>query len=165
MKINTNPYQPLIQHLGFTSIAAISATIAATASSSLQFQVWAMFIGWVAYLTRGHNIKAGMVNLICVWLGIALGFIATLGFEILGPVMHEYTLPLMIFIVAMIVVSLRDLPILNNLLCYFLGLISVFASHSSPSILNILALIGPISIGAFAAWITVMLQQKLTSVK
>jgi hypothetical protein len=36
--------------LGFTVVAAVMAATAAFASATLSLPLWAMFIGWVAYL-------------------------------------------------------------------------------------------------------------------
>ncbi len=56
-----------------TLIAAIVASLAATASAGLGWPVWAMFIGWVAFFTGEHSFKGALSSYICVAIGIALG--------------------------------------------------------------------------------------------
>jgi hypothetical protein len=49
---------------------SIVATLAATVSALvLEVPVWAMFVGWISYFTRGVNPRQGMVNLACVLVG------------------------------------------------------------------------------------------------
>jgi Protein of unknown function (DUF1097) len=97
-----------------------------------------MFIGWVAYFTRGHSFKDGMVNLACVVLGIVFGVIAALAIAVLMPRVGSFSFAIVVFGIASIVVSLRAAPVLNNVLAYFLGLIdsSQRASSSYESLLR-----------------------------
>jgi hypothetical protein len=66
-----------------------------------------------------------------------------------------------VFAVAIVVVSLRAAPVLNNILCYFLGLIAFFASHLKPSIASFAQLGGAIVLGAVAAWVAHTLQHRI----
>lgn len=153
--------QTLPRHIAFTGVAAATAAIAAGSSAALGLPVWAMFIGWVAFFTRGLNAKAGVANLACVWLGIVMGMCAALSLQLLGPVLGAMALPLVVFVVAMLVVSLRSAPGVNNLLGYFLGLIAFFAAHLAPSFSSFWVLACAATIGSCAAFISLKLQQQL----
>ncbi|WP_066098148.1 DUF1097 domain-containing protein [Xanthomonas massiliensis] len=134
-----------------TLIAALAAALAAAASLALSLPIWAMFIGWIAFSTRGLNILGTVENLVCVGLGLTIGVIASSVIAGLAPMMGMDTaLPMVVFGVAIVVVSLRGLPILNNLLGYFLGLVAWFAAHLEPSLENFVHLFTANSIGAAA---------------
>ncbi|MCY1556352.1 hypothetical protein D9M68_930920 [compost metagenome] len=70
-------------------------------------------------------------------------------------------LPVVVFVVAMIVVSLRAAPLMNNILGYFLGLIAFFAAHLEPTLESFVHLASASSLGSVAAWISLKLQQRL----
>jgi predicted membrane protein len=59
-----------------------------------------------------------------------------------------------VFAVALLVVALRGLPVMNNLLSYFLGLVARFASHLEVSAENLLELFGATAIGSAAGWVS-----------
>ncbi|MEP1384309.1 MAG: DUF1097 domain-containing protein [Paraglaciecola sp.] len=158
MTKQTNTIQSSLYHLSYTAIAATVAAIAAATSTALQLPVWAMFIGWVAFFTHGLNVRHTITNLICVWLGIAIGMAAGAALSTIGPTFGAGALPFVVFVVAMVVVSLRNLPKINNLLCYFLGLVSFFASHYTPSIENFSVLAGAATIGSIAGLTSLLIQ-------
>ncbi len=150
-------------HLGFTTIAAITAAAAAGSSLALGLPVWAMFIGWVAYFTRGANARDGMINFGCVILGVIFGILAAHALGALGSIAGAFALSIVVFAVAMVVVSLRSLPVLNNILCYFLGLIAFFAAHREPSITTLLVLGGAVALGSTAGWISHAIQHRIAA--
>ena len=61
----------------------------------------------------------------------------------------------------MIVVSLRAVPVLNNLLCYFLGMITFFAHDQQPSLATFLTLGAAAAFGILAGWISHALQERM----
>lgn len=146
---------------GFTGIAATVAALAAFASVTLGLPLWAMFIGWVAYFTRGLSARDGAINLACVVFGIAFGMAGALFLKELGPALGAAALPLLVFVIAAVVVSLRAAPLFNNLLSYFLGLISYFAAHMAPNLETLGELGAVATIGSVAAWLSHVLQGKL----
>jgi len=147
----------------FAAYSAIAAAIAALASAAcvaLDLPIWAMFIGWVAYYTRGVNPRDGAWNFACVVAGIAIGIGTALALGVLGPRLGALAAPVAVFVLAWAVVSLRALPQLNNLLCYFLGLIAFFASSREPALAALLALGLAIAIGSVGAWLSHSLQHR-----
>jgi hypothetical protein len=150
--------------LGFsavTAVAAVMAAVAAAASLALALPVWAMFTGWVAFFTRGVNARDGVVNSACVLFGMFFGMGAALAIGGLNPLLGVITLPVVVFGIAMVVVSLRAVPVANNNLCYFLGLIAYFASHQPPSLMAVAELGSAAVLGSVAAWIAHSLQRQL----
>jgi hypothetical protein len=144
------------------SVAA-AATAAAAAASSLVFAlpVWAMFVGWVAFFTRGMTTRDGAINLACVWIGAAMGIGAAVGIGILKPTLGMMALPAVVFVVATVVVSLRAAPVFNNILAYFLGLIAFFAAHMEPSLDTLVHLGSASALGSVSGWVSMKLQQSL----
>ncbi|MDV7213362.1 DUF1097 domain-containing protein [Azotobacter beijerinckii] len=142
-------------YITVTVIAAITASLAAASALAFSLPVWAMFVGWIAFFTRGLTTRSTIENLGCVWLGLGVGALAALTISALALVLGvSVALPLVVFVVALIVVGLRGLPVLNNLLGYFLGLVAWFAAHLEPSLENVAHLAGAGTIGSVAGWIS-----------
>lgn len=148
----------------FVSIGATAGAVAAGAaalSTLAGVPVWAMFMGWVAYFTRGHSAQDGLVNCLCVALGLLVGFAAAAAMAALGPLLSAFTLPIVVFCVGLLIVSLRALPWLNNIPSYFLGIISVFAAHAAPTLKGFAELGGAAALGSLAAWLASSVQRKI----
>lgn len=138
------------------------AALAATASAMLfDVPVWAMFVGWIAYFTRGFTLKQGVINLACVFVGVAVGLAAGAAMQVLTPQLGAFTLPAVVFVVAAVVLSLRHVPVLNNLLCFFLGLVAYFASHLTPGWAAFAELGIAAAVGASAAYLASLLHQRV----
>lgn len=128
----------------------------------LSLPVWAMFVGWIAFFTRGLTTRSAFENLGCVWLGLCMGVLAAISISQLAPQLGlGLALPTVVFAVALIVVSLRGLPVLNNLLAYFLGLVAWFAGHLEPSLGGLVLLASASAIGSLAGWIAHNLPQRV----
>lgn len=136
-----------------TLAAATTAAIAASTSASLGWSVWAMFVGWVAYFTRGHSAKDAFYSYLCLVIGIAFGTAAAMAVGALLPLMGPLAFAPIVFVVAMVVVSLRAAAPLNNIPAYFLGLITFFAAHRPPSLVAFGELAAVSAIGTLAAWL------------
>ncbi|MHC8358960.1 DUF1097 domain-containing protein [Pseudomonas sp. LS2P72] len=145
----------------FTAVAAATAALAAGSSVMLTLPVWAMFVGWVAFFSRGLTLRDGLVNLGCVLMGIAFGIGAALSIGALTPSLGMFALPVVVFVVAMVVVSLRALRVMNNIVAYFLGLIAYFAAHLEPSLESFVELGSAGGLGSLAGWLSHAAQQRL----
>lgn len=148
----------------FLAIGAVAGVVAAAAahlSTLAAIPVWAMFMGWVAYFTRGHSGRDGLVNYLCLALGLLVGFGAVIALGLLGPMVGGFALPITVFGVAVLVVSLRALPALSNIPSMFLGVVSVFAAHAAPTLEAFAELGGASAIGSFAAWLASAVQGRL----
>jgi len=158
----SNPQQIPRAFITITLVAAMSASLAAAASLALSLPVWAMFVGWIAFFSRGLTTRSTFENLGCVWLGLCIGALAALSISLLAPSLGlGLALPTVVFAVALVVVALRGLPVLNNLLGYFLGLVAWFAGHLEPSLEGLSLLASASAIGALAGWISHHLPQRL----
>jgi hypothetical protein len=153
--------QTRAQFIGFTVVAAVTAATAALASVTLSLPLWAMFIGWVAYFTRRPSARDGLANLTCLVLGSALGIGGSLSIATLMPKFGVASIAIVVFVVATIVMSLRVVPIANNILSYFLGLIGYFASRQEAALSTFVLLGATFALGSFAAWIANTIQSRL----
>jgi hypothetical protein len=140
--------------LGESIVASSAATVSTLA---LELPVWAMFVGWIAYFTRGLNLRSGLVNLACVLMGVALGIGAAHVLAALSPVLGDYAISAVVVAVTAIALSLARLPVFNNLLGFFLGLVAYFASHMPPTpttfaTLGLAAAIGGVAAFSAHAW-------------
>lgn len=143
--------------LGESVVATIAATVCALV---LDVPVWAMFVGWISYFTRGVNLRQGLISLACVFIGLALGSAAGVATQALAPQLGPATLTVVVFMVAVVVLSLRRLPMFNNLLGFFLGLVAFFASHQPPSWSAFADLALAAAVGTAAACIATVLQRR-----
>jgi hypothetical protein len=143
--------------VGESAVATVAATVSALV---LEVPVWAMFVGWISYFTRGVNLRHGLINLACVLVGIGLGIAAGAATHALTPQLGSTTLTVVVFAVGMVVLSLRHVPVFNNLLGFFLGLVAYFASHQPPSWSVFADLALAAAVGTAAACIATMLQRR-----
>ncbi len=138
-----------------TVIIAVIAALAAAGSAALSLPVWAMFIGWIAFFTHIGTTRTAFENLACVGLGIVIGLIAGVSVPELAAVVGPgLALPMVVFAVALIVVALRGLPVMNNLLGYFLGIVAWFAAHLEPSFEGLAQLLSASAVGSVAGWVS-----------
>jgi len=138
-----------------TLVAAVTAAIASALSLTFSLPVWAMFVGWIAFFTRIQTMRMAFENLGAVLVGLLIGALAGAVISQLAPMVGPViALPAVVFVVALVVVALRGLPVMNNLLGYFLGLVAWFAAHLEPSFESIAQLFGASVIGSVAGWIS-----------
>lgn len=112
-------------------MACIAATLCATL---LNVAVWAMFIGWIAFFTRGVSTRDWAINMTCVFIGLGIGITAGLAGSALEPALGVWSITLVVLMATMIILCLQVLPVINNVLAFFLGLVCFFASHLPPSL-------------------------------
>ncbi|PZG21109.1 DUF1097 domain-containing protein [Nonomuraea aridisoli] len=147
----------------FTAIAAVVAAVAAYSSTALGLEAWVMFAGWVAWFTRPTSTRLGIHAVICLWLGMVL---AVLGHTIVGlttPIAGAVALPLAVFVLATVVVGLRTTPVLNNMLAWFLGMVTFFAAEPEHTLPGLLTLIAGSALGAFAGFACQRLQHRFAT--
>ncbi len=73
-----------------------------------------MFIGWIAYYTRPMSVREGLSSSLCVWLGLTIGAIAATALGVLSSKIGILGLPIIVFFVAMVVITMRKFSIVNN---------------------------------------------------
>ncbi|MES2871132.1 MAG: DUF1097 domain-containing protein [Pseudomonadota bacterium] len=117
--------------LGESVLACLAATICALL---IDVPVWAMFIGWIAFFTRGITARDGLINLVCVLGGLIIGIAAGLASAAVAPYLGALTITPIALTATLIVLSLKLLPVFNNLLGFFLGLVCYFASGLPPTL-------------------------------
>jgi hypothetical protein len=151
-------------YIMLTITAAIVAALAAFTSAFVGLPPWAMFLGWVAYFTRQPSPAQGLQTFLCVLLGLALGAAAVISLGQLAPMIGPLALPIIVFGVALIVIGTRGLKIVNNLLGYFIGLITFFAAHLEPALESLAQLASASAIGLFAGWGVQAIEGRVRSV-
>lgn len=133
--------------LGESIVASIAATISLLI---LDVPIWATFLGWIAFFTRGITPRDGMINLACVLSGLAIGIAAALVADVMTPYLGELTLPLVVLAATFAILSMRLLPVINNLLACFLGLVCFFASALPPQFASFIELSAALILGVIA---------------
>ncbi|SES47672.1 DUF1097 domain-containing protein [Rhizobium sp. NFR03] len=157
----TRPSMFSLRFTAITAAAALTAAVAATTSASLGWPVWAMFMGWVAFFTKGHSAREATFSYLCLAAGIVLGTGAVLSVGFLMPFLGPLSFGVVVFVVAMIVVTFRAAAPVNNIPAYFLGLITFFAAHLEPSVLAVVELLSVSALGTSAAWLAHRAQARI----
>jgi hypothetical protein len=147
----------------FTITAALVAATAAHISLTLAIAPWAMFMGWVAYFTRTPSAAEGLRTFACVVIGLGLGAAATVTIGALTPALGGLAFPVTVFGTALVVIAARSLPVLNNLLAYFIGLITFFAAHLEPGLPAVAELGGAVALGSLAGWLAQKVESQIRS--
>ena len=144
--------------IGESVIASSAATLSVMA---FEVPVWAMFVGWISFFTRGLSLKQGAINLACVLIGVTLGIGAAHAMAALTPILGSYAISAVVFAITVVALSLAKAPVFNNLLGFFLGLVAYFASHQPPSITTFGMLALAVTLGATAAFLAHSLQTRV----
>ncbi|WP_017957201.1 DUF1097 domain-containing protein [Rhizobium leguminosarum] len=147
-----------------TLTAALTAATAAQTSLLLTLPPWVMFMGWVAYFTRRPSAAEGFQSWVCTVLGLCVGAAAVLAVPLLAPTLGSVAFPVVVLCVALTVISTRGLPVLSNLLGYFIGLITFFAAHLEPEFSSIAKLGSATAIGSIAGWVVQTVEKKIRSI-
>ena len=126
--MNMNQFKAIF---GESIVACIAATLCALL---IDVPVWAMFIGWIAFFTRGITVRDWAINMICVFIGLAIGITAGLAGAALEPALGVWSITPVVLMVTMVVLCLQVVPVINNVLAFFLGLVCFFASHLPPTL-------------------------------
>tara|TARA_R110000764_G_scaffold90881_1_gene173352 strand:+ start:3026 stop:3541 length:516 start_codon:yes stop_codon:yes gene_type:complete len=126
--IDLNVFKPI---LGVSVVAALTASASALL---INVPVWATFIGWIAFFSRGMTARDGVINLICVLIGLAMGIGSGLVSTELAPYTGALTITFVVLGATFVLMSVALLPVINNVLSYFLGLVCYFASNLPPAL-------------------------------
>lgn len=145
-----------------TLIAAFFASLAAVICAFFQIPPWVMFIGWVAYFTKPSSLVSMLITAFCVVLGIILGIFASKSVGLLMPKFGVLSFAIVVFIVAMSVVTLRSMPIVGQPTAWFLGLICYFAIHVEPSFSTLIPIVLMVYLGASSGLLVHKIQNKRT---
>lgn len=144
----------------YTIIAAVVAAIAAWSSEALALEVWIMFAGFIAWFTRPTTLRESVNAMICLWLGIALAAISYKMTGVIIPFLGSFTLPVVVFLLAILIVGLRNTSPVNNMLTWFLGMVTFFAADKGISVETFGHLFMATAIGGFAGWSCLTLNKR-----
>lgn len=149
----------------FIAAAATTALIAGVSAAlciAIDVPVWAMFAGWIAFVTGGGRAVAGAVALGSVLLGLALGLCGALAIGA-GAALAGFAVPVIVFIVTFIAVSASMLPVVNSVIGYFIGMTVWFASALSPELPHLVTLAIPVIIGAASGLAAMRISSRITA--
>lgn len=152
--MNMNQFKAIF---GESIVACLSATLCALL---IDVPVWAMFIGWIAFFTRGITARDGAINMVCVFIGLAIGITAGGAGAALEPVLGAWSITPVVLVVTLIVLSLQVLPVINNVLAFFLGLVCYFASHLPPTLDTFVELATASALGVIAGLMASLVKRR-----
>ena len=142
---------------GESIVACLAATICALL---IDVPVWAMFIGWIAFFTRGITARDGVINLACVLIGLAIGIAAGAASAALAPHLGAWSITPLVLVVTLVVLSLQVLPLINNVLASFLGLVGYFASQLPPTLDTFVELSTASTLGVVAGLLASLVKKR-----
>ena len=148
--------------LGLSVVASLVGTISALL---IDVPVWATFIGWIAFFSRGITARDGAINLTCVLIGLVIGMAAAYASAALTPDRAAWTIAPVVLIATFMLLSLGLLPVINNLTGFFLGLVCYFASHLPPTLGTFIELATAGALGVLGALIASLVQKRLSGPK
>lgn len=146
----------------FAAATIVTGIVAATATYgtvSVALAAWALFVGWVAWFTRPQSTVQGVYAILCVWLGLIAAALGRLSVEALAPTLGDAALPLSVFVLASVAVVLREVPVVNNTLCWFLGMIAFFAAEPADIPTGLGELAAATAIGGLAGLVCLRLNR------
>ena len=146
----------------FVGLSAVAALVATISALLIDVPVWAAFIGWIAFFSRGITARDGAINLTCVLIGLLIGMAAALASAALTPYMGGLTIAPVVLIATFLLLSLGLLPVINNLTGFFLGLVCYFASHLPPTLGTFVELAMAVALGVFGALVASLVQKYLS---
>jgi hypothetical protein len=122
-----------------------------------------MLVGWVASLTGGRSLKDVFRSYVCLATGSAIGTAAFLTIGELSPILGPLAYAPVAFAVATIIVSMREMPYVNHVPGYLLGVSSVLALHPEPIGCAVVQIAAPSAVGAIGAWLVYLGQTKISN--
>lgn len=146
----------------FVGLSAVAALVATISALLIDVPVWAAFIGWIAFFSRGITARDGAINLTCVLIGLLIGMAAAFASAALTPYLGAWTIAPVVLIATFMLLSLGLLPRINNLTGFFLGLVCFFASHLPPTLDTFVELAVAAALGVFGALIASLVQKRLS---
>ncbi|OAH15382.1 hypothetical protein STSP_12450 [Streptomyces jeddahensis] len=99
----------------------------------------------------------------CLWLGMVLAVVGHTIVEMTSPFAGVLALPLAVFVLASVAVGLRTTPVLNNMLAWFLGLVTFFAAEPEDVLTGLLTLVAASAMGALAGFVCQRLQHRFAT--
>ena len=135
-----------------TLIGACAASLSAWLVASLGLPLWVMFTGFIAWYSRPTSRRESIGSVVALWLGMLLAPGAAAATAFVAPTLGLFTLPVSVFIVTALIVGFRALPAVGNILCWFLGFVTVTAASHARVPADVMMLIAASAVGAFAAW-------------
>lgn len=145
--------------LGLSVVASLVATVSALL---IEVPVWATFIGWIAFFSRGISARDGAINLACVLIGLVIGIAAASASAALAPYLGASTIAPVVLIATFLLLSLGLLPVINNLTGFFLGLVCYFASQLPPTLDSYFELAMAATLGVVGGLLASLLQKRLS---
>jgi hypothetical protein len=113
-----------------------------------------MFIGWIAFVAGGMSARSAIPTYLCAALGLVLGMV---GAVVIGGVGEHAgaDLGLLIGVFAIVFAALlaQHLPVINLVVCYFIGMTTFFASGMAPTPGTALTLLAGVLVGVVSGLI------------
>lgn len=146
----------------FVGLSAVAALVATVSALLIDVPVWATFIGWIAFFSRGITARDGAINLTCVLIGLLIGMAAAFASAALTPYLGAWTIFPVVLIATFMLLSLGLLPVINNLTGFFLGLVCYFASHLPPTLDSFAELAMATALGVLGGLLASLAQKHLS---
>lgn len=146
-----------------SALTALVAAISSVLCAHIGIPVWVMFIGWIAFVAGGMSVNSAPASFICAIVGVLLGF---LGAAIIGggaaALGGDLALLLAVFVIVFAALLAQHVPMLNLVVCYFIGMTTFFASGLAPGGATLATLGGGLLLGVASGVVALILSGMLT---
>lgn len=145
------------------AVIALVAAISSVLCARLSIPVWTMFIGWIAFVAGGMSARTAAPTWVCTILGLIEGFIGAAliggGAAALGP---DLSLLVGVFVIVFAALLAQYLPVVNLVVCYFIGMTAFFASGLAPIVATGVTLGAGLLAGVLSGLIAVTIAGMIT---
>lgn len=151
---------PLSVLLANVAVAAATG-VAAILCGAIPLPLWSVLLGAVVFFSGGLRLRDGAASFACLAIGTVLGAGTGLAIGALTPLLAGAAFPLAIFGITLLVLSLQNVPVLNNMLAYYLGLIEFVAFGEPPGVWSVGTLIASGALGGALAIVSLYLERRI----
>jgi uncharacterized protein DUF1097 len=159
----SRPASGFLRYNAVTLAASILAGTAAGICALLGWPVWAMFLGWVAAFAAGVRLTEVVRSYLCFVAGVGIGAAGTVAVTDLSPFVGPIASGIVVFVMATIIASTRQMPYANIVPNFILGVLGIFAFHSGLFDIAGVKVAAAGAVGTTGVWIASRLQHRIAN--
>ena len=152
-----DPRLILLANFGIAAATGLTAVLCQVVA----FPIWSVLLGAVIFFSNGFRLRDGAVTFVCLAIGTLLSAGAGLAIQLIPPQLAQAAPPMVIFALTFLVLSFRLIPVFNNLLAYYIGLIQFVASGRPPTAASVALLVAASALGGVLAIASFLLERRV----
>lgn len=137
----------------FVAVGGIAGAALAL-SDSLGVPAWTLFLTWTSYGLLGGRVRDGLRLLAGFNVGLIAGSLTVLAGTSAVPVLGQAAMPIALGIACGLLAALDQVPPINLVPAYFVGMVSYFAAGPWPSVQATFGLAVAAALGIGVGWLS-----------